>query len=525
MLQKKILLAALVISSYIIGAASYKERYFPIPQLSKLVKNSLAKIDPSPSFNDNSNKKPIDYKFIETSRIPLNFDLYAINDLLNQNIFKNGAGGLSKYGKEMLIIDGDTALYKVNENLEISKIDSPSLPSLKVKSQRAASIAYNDVTERIYVAYFDIIDDRNLIFRIASNTLTNNQNKITNPWRMEFKSEIINHKGNPSGGSGKILLADNFLYFGIGSFSSTSIKDESINPQLSSSSVGKVFKLNLATGSFSVYTLGHRNSQGMTFSFDGNLLAVEHGPQGGDELNMLIEGGNYGFPLKVFGTDYGNYDWDIIKNINAPKLNSSNFTDPLFSWIPSIAPSSIIQLSKFNSSWDGDFLVGTLKAQSIFRLRIINGRIIYSEPIWIGKRIRDLYQRNSIIYILTDDGMIGTLKPNISALEKNLKSKGAIVTATLSKCLTCHHIGGTTPSNSAPSLSGIINRRIATDYFLNYSNSLKSKSSENWTIDNIKLFLSNPQKFAPGTTMPNLNLKSEEIDEIVESLNKSAGLY
>ena len=82
----------------------------------------------------------------------------------------------------------------------------------------------------------------------------------------------------------------------------------------------------------------------------------------------------------------------------------TGYTAPLFAWVPSIAVSQLIEVNNFHERWNGDLLVGSLKASSLYRLRLEAGRVLYSEPIWIGQRIRDITETtNGIIVLWTDD--------------------------------------------------------------------------------------------------------------------------
>ena len=103
--------------------------------------------------------------------------------------------------------------------------------------------------------------------------------------------------------------------------------------------------------------------------------------------------------MKSFGTQYGSYK---IININ----NSSDYIDPLYSFVPSIAISSVIQINKFHKNWDSDLIVGSLKSQSLYRLKFDGEKIIFQEPIWIGKRIRNIIEHKNKLAILTDDSFL-----------------------------------------------------------------------------------------------------------------------
>ena len=79
------------------------------------------------------------------------------------------------------------------------------------------------------------------------------------------------------------------------------------------SKMGKVLEIDLNTRDVKIISLGHRNPEGLIVTTDGTLLSTEHGPAGGDELNVIVEGANYGWPIVTFGTDYGSYGWHGTK--------------------------------------------------------------------------------------------------------------------------------------------------------------------------------------------------------------------
>jgi len=150
-----------------------------------------------------------------------------------------------------------------------------------------------------------------------------------------------------------------------------------------------------------IYSYGHRNVQGMTFdSSAGTLWAHEHGPQGGDELNQVFAGQNYGWPIITYGVNYG----------TGTKIGEGTEKDgmlqPVTFWDPSIAPSglAILNSPKF-PEWQGNLLVGALKFQLLARLEIVEGRVVHEERLLEGElgRIRDVRQGpDGHIYLLTD---------------------------------------------------------------------------------------------------------------------------
>ncbi len=86
-----------------------------------------------------------------------------------------------------------------------------------------------------------------------------------------------------------------------------------------STSYGKTITIAIADGRSELFTIGHRNPQGLYIDHAGNIWSTEHGPQGGDKLNRLIRGANYGWPYATFGTDYGSFNWPL----NKPEWNGA----------------------------------------------------------------------------------------------------------------------------------------------------------------------------------------------------------
>ena len=119
---------------------------------------------------------------------------------------------------------------------------------------------------------------------------------------------------------------------------------------------GKVIKLNTITGDNSIISMGHRNNQGLTVLKNGSIIASEHGPRGGDELNHIKEKGNYGWPFISFGTHYNSYK--LIDSIPYAKFKDDytkkkilnerqrKYIEPFYSFVPSIAPTDIIQINR-----------------------------------------------------------------------------------------------------------------------------------------------------------------------------------
>jgi len=466
---------------------------------------------------------------IETSLLPLKKTFFHLDS------FPKGAGSLVVVGKELLVMDRLGGIYHYKNN-SIKRLDF-SVPNrlnefivnyelsgykgggrrVGSSTLRAHSIVYYKKQKRLFVSHTKFIKKNITRFLVSSITIDDNSFQPIGLWRTDFESENIYSNANAMSGGGGLTIHNDSLFVSVGYSGGGKIKSNKlVSPaQDDKSKFGKIFKINLDSGTVQQFSKGHRNCQGLTTTHNNLILGIEHGPQGGDEINLIQSGKNYGWPIATYGTRYGTYDYSFSSYAVDSELN---LTDPVFSFVPSIAPSSIYQISNFNNRWDGDLLIGSLKAQSIFRVKFNNDRVVFSEPIWIGHRVRDITILDNKIILLTDDSFLIFLEVNYRVLKTNTKGKDLYNNEPkLSKCLACHHFGNTLPLNMAPSLSNIYNRKIGSDVFSKYSEALKNKKGV-WTKENLISFISNPSDFVSGTTMPDMGVSKEEAREIIESL-------
>jgi len=161
-----------------------------------------------------------------------------------------------------------------------------------------------------------------------------------------------------------------------------------------------------------IYTYGNRNPQGMTMDpATGRIWENEHGPQGGDEVNVIKAGTNYGWPVITYGRNYG------TGTKIGEGTHKAGMTQPTFQWTPSIAPSgmAVYHGDKF-PEWKGNLFVGALKYQLLVRLEVQGERIVHEERLLAGVvgRIRDVRSGpDGFLYLLTDesDGAVVRLEP------------------------------------------------------------------------------------------------------------------
>jgi len=162
-----------------------------------------------------------------------------------------------------------------------------------------------------------------------------------------------------------------------------------------------------------IWSYGHRNGQGATLAPDGRLWMTEHGPQGGDEINVPQGGRNYGWPVITYGENYGG--GKIGDGITAKE----GMEQPPHYWVPSIAPSGMAFLTsdRYGAGWKGNLFVGSLKFGYLDRIELKDGRVVAEHKLLADgrARIRDVKQGpDGWLYVLTDesDGKLLRLRPN-----------------------------------------------------------------------------------------------------------------
>jgi len=145
------------------------------------------------------------------------------------------------------------------------------------------------------------------------------------------------------------------------------------------------------------WTLGHRNPLGLAFAPDGRLWEIEMGPRGGDELNLIVEGRNYGYPRVSNGTNYNGVDIPDHKP-------GDGFEPPKAWWNPSISPADLlIYTGNLFSDWKGDALIPALSGESLIHVRIRGDQASKADQWDMGHRIRAVDQGpDGAIYLLED---------------------------------------------------------------------------------------------------------------------------
>ena len=284
--------------------------------------------------------------------------------------------------EELLVTDKKGTLYHVLNGV---KTEVSGLPKIYVRGQGGL----------LDVALHPNFKSNGLVYLAISVNIEGDEGGNTALYRgtyEEFKLKNIellykavpNTKKGQHWGSRIVFDDEGHLFFGVGDRG-----NRDVNPQDLKKDGGKIYRLNL-DGSIpddnpfineegakkAIYTYGNRNPQGLIFHPNtGDLWEHEHGPKGGDEINILKKGKNYGWPVITYGI---NYSGTSITD----KREMPGMEQPLYYWVPSIAPSGIaFSTSGVYKDWEGDLFVGSLKFKYLERLVIKNNKVTKREKI------------------------------------------------------------------------------------------------------------------------------------------------
>jgi len=343
----------------------------------------------------------------------------------------------------------------------------------------------------------------------------------TDTWRTIFETSPcltldtvgpLVHFGGIQIGGRMGLLSPNELLVAVGDHEHDGANSPQLYPQDDVSSYGKTILINLTDFSHQQFSKGHRNPQGLFVDGPDAIWETEHGPQGGDELNLVKRGANYGWPSVSYGTQYGAHFWpgDPVPGSHA------GYTEPFYSWVPSIGVSSLLVIhSPQFKLWEGDVLIVSLRDGALYRARIREQRIVMMERMPFGRRLRDIAQgADGQLLVWTDKGALLEVEAD------NDVGGGETV---FQACNGCHMIGDGESNGIGPDLRKVIGRKVANIAGFHYSAALQNLGGK-WSRDRLDQFLTNPQGYVPGTKMrfpgvPDAQKRKELIEFLASGAN------
>lgn len=253
----------------------------------------------------------------------------------------------------------------------------------------------------------------------------------------------------------------------------------------------------------------------------GAVWEIENGPRGGDELNLLKPGANYGWPITTYGTEYSGEPITDLRE--APGIES-----PTVYWTPSIAPSSVaVYTGERYPQWTGDLFVGALIGQHLRRIRLKDGEPVEQEVLLkdLKERIRDVRTGpDGYLYLLTDhpNGRLLRLRPGAPSPSEAVREAEALAgpgpnlmagmpprlkadpvrgeQLFAQRCRGCHAVDADAPAQVGPHMEGVVGRQAGTAPGFAYSEAMR-RSELTWTPHYLDHFLASPPDYVPGTSM------------------------
>jgi glucose/arabinose dehydrogenase len=455
---------------------------------------------------------------IDTGLLPIRVEGVRLNERFPA---PTHGGAITAIGDAVVILDRLGNIYLRSADGDIRKLSFPPFPNgltrfLAAGNQldhtilRAYDIEYLERSHALAVSHeaFDPVENATRMV-VSVIPFDAGMLKPTGEWKRVFTGDLEPNGSNMEAGGALAVDGEGRLLLSIGHY------ELAREGKYDRSKFGRVVEISPATGESRTVSVGHRNPQGLIVANDGTVLSTEHGPAGGDELNVIVDGGDYGWPHVTLGTAYESFNWAQEK-----VGRHEGYRPPLFAWMPTVGVSGLIQIKGFHERWDGDLLVGSLKGQSLFHIRLDGGHVLYAEQIFIGQRIRSLSQLSTgAIVLWTDDSQLLSIVPEKKDIaHTDLRGTAALSRKLHDACMYCHHLGPSGPVDVAPTLSGLFKRQVASDNY-RYTPALRDIRGP-WTEASLREFLLDPPAFASGTSMPRPFVKPEDIDEIIQVLKE-----
>ncbi len=492
--------------------------------------------------------------------------LYALeSESVRLERFTRRGGAIESMGDDLLVVtpEGRFALVFHGGTLEyltgnvpmneasLEEHEDYDNPAFDPRAFRVADILLKELGEGRYelFATHNYFTGECIRFRLSSTTILRDEEGVTvlPDWRTIFDVEpclpLPGFGGREGGGKMVTDGADHLLMIigdhGIDGWRARPTFDPDVH-------LGKLLRIDIETGEIEVLAIGFRNSQGLVRDADGNLWAPDHGPQGGDELNLLERGGNYGWPQVSYGIKYGGEVPPLIEDEEVGRHDG--FRRPAFAWVPSPAVSAIaVNDEKRFPLWKDDLLVASLKDQSLFRVRRHGTDVQYFERIEVGDRIRDLtFMPDGRIALLSDGSQVTFLSRSPRYCDEESRNRRDIYSVDCESaaalpwldlpgagdsgtdtaagaqlfgqhCSVCHNLNAER-HGPGPHLVGVAGRPAGEVEGYRFSSAFDSLDVV-WTRDSIARFLTDPEQFAPGTSMPPSGIGEAEARAIADYLN------
>jgi hypothetical protein len=342
----------------------------------------------------------------------------AYNKLMNQSLSIKFF--IEQFNDDLVIVDTKGRIFFINLQFII---DSNDFNWIQVNSNlNSPDIKIKDIlilNNEIYISYAKLGSKTK-----SCNTINISKAKISKK-ELNFEIFFKSKDCHPNFNAGRLVYYKHNDKEGLLLTTNAENKQKNL-AQDDNSTFGKILFIDLETSNYIIFSKGHRTPQGLTIE-KGFILSTEHGPKGGDEINLIEFGQNYGWPISSYGEPYFSDEksskvYEYFKN-----HSYHGFIEPIYSFVPSIAINEIIKVpDNFSRYWKNNFLVTSLGGKKIYRILFDKNftKLIYHEKIYIGERIRDIcYIKKFNVFLLALEGHGDSFSdriPSIGILSNNL---------------------------------------------------------------------------------------------------------
>ena len=368
-------------------------------------------------------------------------------------------GGIESLNNEILYVSGESDFFLLKKSdskykfkpLNIERVNNNKESFINVNKPKIGKNAeeYFGVKD-ILIEKFNISKNKQLLISslnyveskdcynlsVYLTEIINEKILEISGWKKIFSSQMclsIDLTQKPrfaaaSSGGRLAKLDDENILLSIGDFYADGVNGPNLSQDLEND-YGKIIKINIKKKSHEIFSYGHRNPQGLYIDKDNNIFSTEHGPQGGDEINLINKNNNYGWPYATFGTNFNSYNAyakDSGKNkdklkrvwsIDKTKNTHDRFTKPIFSWGNQYGVSNLIVYEKeYFKKWNKNLIISSLAKKQLTRMvyDYKNNAVIYVENIPVDQRVRDIISLDDgHLVLLTDRGVNIEEKPEI----------------------------------------------------------------------------------------------------------------
>jgi cytochrome c2 len=542
-----LLLAATVSATFVIT----KHRIFPYAYLNRAELGMRSML---------SAMLPSRYDSSSSGRFASNlFDLsYASIDVPVERV--GAGGGLTSVENDLLLLTHEGGMYLVDaDNVTRTAISAPpngfeqyvEFANQTTFEHRFDFFRYNDILyyaegdeKGLLISLTEWLDESKCyVTTVAQLGLPTTFNSILevaatmDDWRIVYrthpclplKARFRAIEGHMAGGR-LAYYGDSHAILSSGDYSWDGFYAPEIVAQSDNTDYGKILDIDIDAGTARAISKGHRNPQGIYVSPDGAIWSTEQGPRGGDELNRIVEGGNFGWPLETYGTAYNKSPHPTAQHYG----RHTQFLPPTYAWVPSVGLSNLTGVNGFHPSWDGDLLAASLAGGSLFRLRLTDDRVVLAEPIRVGERIRYVHQHtdgrivlwtdsHKILFLSIDTRAPRSVIDDILNIESDLKAdERAAVVSAIDQCSECHSFDAI-DHERAPGLGSVFGQRIGSTDYRGYSGAM-TNVAETWSEARLIRFLEDPQAVVPGTSMPSPAIDDERVRVELVAILKALAL-